>query len=58
MRRCGCTACLLEAALLLLNTGRVGMGILLVEQALEQAGRRTAAHAKPPARVRRARARP
>jgi hypothetical protein len=58
MKRCGCTACLLKDALELLNTGRVGMGILLVERALEQTGRRTTTHAKPPARARKARARP
>jgi hypothetical protein len=57
MKRCGCTACLLEAALELLNTGRVGMGILLVERALQQTERQKARVA-PPARARKARARP
>ena len=33
--RCGCTACLLAAALELLRTGRTRMATLLVEQALE-----------------------
>jgi hypothetical protein len=60
MRRCGCTACLLADALELLGSGRVRMGILLVEQALlavrEQAER--SKPAKLPARVRKARARP
>jgi hypothetical protein len=36
MTRCSCTACLLKAALELLHSGRVSMGVLLVEQALEQ----------------------
>jgi hypothetical protein len=57
MKRCGCTACLLEAALELLNTGRVGMGILLVERALQQTERQKARVA-PLARARKARARP
>ena len=34
MKRCGCTACLLKAALELLHTGRVSMAMRLVEQAL------------------------
>jgi hypothetical protein len=58
MKRCGCTACLLEAALELLNTGRVGMGILLVERALEQTERQKIKRVAPPARARKARARP
>jgi hypothetical protein len=60
MKRCGCTACLLQDALELLRTGRTSMGILLVEQALlavrEQAER--SKPVKPPARTRKARARP
>jgi hypothetical protein len=57
--RCLCTACLLEAALKLLNTGRVGMGILLIEQALQRERERVE-HQRPvkaPARVRKPRAR-
>jgi hypothetical protein len=41
--RCLCTACMLEAALRLLRSGRVGMAASLLEQALrlerERAGR-------------------
>jgi hypothetical protein len=33
--RCGCTRCLLRAALELLRSGRAGMAALLIEQALE-----------------------
>ena len=58
MKRCGCTACLLKAALELLRSGRPTMAATLVEQALEQVERRTTTHAKPPPRARRARARP
>jgi hypothetical protein len=32
--RCGCTMCLLEAAIELLRTGRTTMAIQLIEQAL------------------------
>jgi hypothetical protein len=57
--RCECPICALEAALVLLRTGRVSMGALLVEQALERAreaaeqregGRRRAAPPKGRAR--------
>jgi hypothetical protein len=60
--RCRCAACQLAAALELLHSGRVSMGILLVEQALqtlrEQAERSW--QVKPAARTqpRKARARP
>ena len=57
MKRCGCTACLLEAALELLNTGRMRMAATLVGQALQQTERQKARVA-PPARARKARARP
>jgi hypothetical protein len=50
MRRCGCTACLLADALVLLRSGRAGMATLLVEQALEQAEQQKAKRVAPPAR--------
>jgi hypothetical protein len=54
--RCGCTVCLLEAAIELLRSGRAGMATLLIEQALA-AEQDRAERAKPPARrARRARA--
>jgi hypothetical protein len=56
MRRCGCTACLLADALVLLRSGRAGMATLLVEQALEQVER--SKPVKPSARARKASARP
>jgi hypothetical protein len=56
MTRCNCTACLLQAALMLLRSGRASMAATLVEQALEQVGR--SKPAKPPAKARRARVRP
>jgi hypothetical protein len=55
--RCLCTACMLEAAVNLLRSGRVSMGTLLVEMALQ---RERAEHQRPvkaPARTRKARAR-
>ena len=58
MRRCGCAACLLKAALELLRTDRMRMAATLVEQVLQQVEQRTTTQAKPPARARRARARP
>jgi hypothetical protein len=57
--RCLCTACLLEAALNLLRSGRVNMGVLLIEQALQRERERVE-HQRPvkaPARVRKPRAR-
>jgi hypothetical protein len=57
--RCLCTACMLEAALRLLRSGRVGMGTLLVEMALqrerERAERERSVEAPAP-RARKARA--
>ena len=54
--RCGCTVCLLEAAIELLRTGRTTMAIQLIEQALA-AEQDRAKRAKPLARHgRRARA--
>jgi hypothetical protein len=44
--RCLCTACLLEAALRLLRSGRVSMGVLLLEQALQRE-RERAEHRRP-----------
>jgi hypothetical protein len=59
--RCICTACLLEAALHLLRTGRAGMATALLEQALrlerERAERERPARAKPAPRARKAGAR-
>jgi hypothetical protein len=58
MRRCSCTACLLKAALELLNTGRAGMATLLIEQALEQAEQQKTKRVTPSARRGSRRARP
>jgi hypothetical protein len=56
--RCGCTACLLEAALKLLRSGRAGMATLLIEQALEQAEQQKTKRVTPSARPGSRRARP
>jgi hypothetical protein len=50
MRRCGCTACLLEDALELLRTSRPHMAARLIEQALEQVEQQKARRVAPPAR--------
>jgi hypothetical protein len=56
--RCGCLQCQLEAALKLLRSGRIRMGTLLVEQALEtERARVEATKPKAPPRLRKARAR-
>ena len=54
--KCGCLGCTLRAVLVLLRTGRASMATTLVEQALEQVER--SKPVKPPARARKARARP
>jgi hypothetical protein len=51
--RCGCTMCLLAAALELLRTGRTNMATLLIERALQAEEDRTKPRAR---RGRRARA--
>jgi hypothetical protein len=58
MKRCGCTACLLQAALVLLRGGRVSMAATLIEQALEQVERQQPKQVAPPARRGSRRARP
>jgi hypothetical protein len=45
--RCGCTRCLLEAALALLRTDRPRMAAMLIEQALRQAERERVERSKP-----------
>jgi hypothetical protein len=56
MKRCSCLACELRAAPELLRTGRASMAVLLIERTLEQVER--SKPVKPPARARKARARP
>jgi hypothetical protein len=57
--RCLCTACMLEAALKLLRSGRVSMGTLLVEMALQRERERVEPErpVKPPAKARKGRTR-
>jgi hypothetical protein len=58
MMRCSCMRCLLADVLVLLRKGhRVSMAVLLLEQALEAEEKKTKRVA-PPARARKARARP
>jgi hypothetical protein len=58
VKRCGCLACELRAALELLRTGRPNMAATLVARALEQVEQPKAKAGKPPPRARKARARP
>jgi hypothetical protein len=55
MKRCGCTVCLLEAAIELLRSGRTGMATLLIEQALAAEQARAKQDKPPTRRDRRAR---
>jgi hypothetical protein len=54
--KCGCLECTLRAVLVLLRSGRASMAATLVAQTLVQVER--SKPAKPPARARKARARP